>query len=203
MRLADWLESDSYGKPAALRELVGARDRTDPVTVLAHMLEIEKVEDATSRCALLWIRLMPGKDGPILPAEWAMKEAKRLLEGPDDSPRGGVPSSPADALNSLVANRKANTAGVDYLGIFNGLTAGWSGPNDNDHHSEKAVAYAMVAADPTKAIALVYEINELELFLGTEPWGKISQMCEDLSTPGEKFRVEAANRIEQSRKEGA
>jgi len=77
-----WGEAEHYGILVALRQLAGAFDRKDPVTLLAHCLEIDAMAEAAQKCAVLWGRIGAVKPGEkrILPGDAHMAEAKRRLD---------------------------------------------------------------------------------------------------------------------------
>jgi hypothetical protein len=190
--LEGWFVEEKYGKAVALRQLANVVDHSDPIFLLAHLREIEAMDEAVSKCAVLWIRLMPGKDGKrMLPSETALKDAKTELNSDDDGPRGGAPSSPAHALKDLVSKPTGRLPNSVVASIFEGLTSGWSGPNDRNHDGEKTIAQGMLASDPCKVIAYACQINATEIMKGTEPWGKIAEMCSLLAKPRRKYVEEA------------
>ena len=81
--IARWAKTDGYDSVANLQRVAGGFDRFDPVTLLAHCLEIEAMgSEARQRCAVLLNRISPLKAGEswILPGDAHMAEAKRRLD---------------------------------------------------------------------------------------------------------------------------
>lgn len=206
-----FISQESFGKAEELRRLVNVLDCSDPVTLLAHMREVQSIENPDSRCALLYRRIMPGEGERIVPGHKAMAAAKveinaRPGPGGGGGARGGPPSSPADALQELLAGKEKSApseADPKVIKIFDGLTEGWSGPKDHNHDGEKAIARTMLASNPQKVIAYAYQINGEEIIKGTEPWGRIAEMCGSLVKPLKRYDAKAMQRLSRKAKGGA
>lgn len=271
--LRGWLNGagKEFRKGIALQQLVNVIDHKDPQTLLAHLRDIEGVEEKpSSRCAILWARLAGAKNRkgkPIVPSERAMDLARAELNA-DGEPRGGTPALAGDALDGIVPEDDDDPGGglsspaaglqekleervasrdepaapkiEDLSGetvsaaadppkrsrrrrrrrrdraydedlaevpepiqkAFDGLTAGWSGPDDTNHDPEKRTLRALLAGDAVKALAYVDQVNRTAIIGGLDPWLEAAKLCRDLVAPDEKGQKKALEIIGRLSSEG-
>ena len=64
--------------------------------------------------------------------------------------------------------------------LFEGLTAGWSGPNDTNHAAEKRVVHTLLAGNAIRALAYADVVNRTAIVRGEDPWIVMAGMCRDL-----------------------
>ena len=105
----------AFNASDSLWALAAKLESNNAVWLLAHVLEVEKIEYAVSRPAMLFSRIGPPKQsGPIQPSDPAQQRAKELLDkyermilGIKKEDCGGSISSPASALQGMLEERSA------------------------------------------------------------------------------------------------
>jgi hypothetical protein len=186
--LEGWLEAEegTFREPIVLRQLVNVRDHNDPLTLLAHMRDLELMEDALSKCSLLMKRL---STAGIRPGEEAIEWARDQLNH-DGRPRGGKPESPADVLASL---RSAPAVDPDFaIAALDGLLTGWTAPDDTNHVEQRAAIKLALAEKPLATLAWAIKINN---DLPTDdPLTRLAEFCSNGKTPP-KTHLAAARKM--------
>jgi hypothetical protein len=187
-----WI-SDANGtfrKVEVLRGLVRFRDNNDPLWLLAHLLELGKPDDTppAERLAMLYQRL---SGNGILPAEWAIKEARRILND-DKGPRGGVPKSLTGGLQDGLDRRKAMAALAE-LGTeaakaidehADQLISEWEPTKGtlDDHMTAMHAFRMLVAGDPIRGLAYIEQVTRSV----PDDGGRVTELarlCKMLATP--------------------
>lgn len=83
----------------ALRQLMRHFDRADPITLLAHVREVDLANGLRDKRAALYARLQPkGKVKQLLPSDMAFAWAKERMAMDGHQPRGGPPGQVGHSL---------------------------------------------------------------------------------------------------------
>ena len=140
----------------------------------------------------------PGGGGLKSPAATLQEklEAKRAREVPakttgENRPPPQEPPKPvSDPIVTRAQRRRARRRTAEdadlaevpapIARLFEGLTAGWSGPNDTNHAAEKRVVHTLLAGNAIRALAYADMVNRTAIVRGEDPWIVMAGMCRDL-----------------------
>lgn len=186
-----WLDdaNGKFRKVEALRGLVRFRDNKDPLHLLAHLLELGKGEKGvTERLSMLHTRL---STNAILPAEWALRDARKMLNH-DPGPRGGVPKSLTSGLQEGLDRRKAMSelaelgedATKEIHDLSDQLISAWepiTGSMD-DHMTAMHAFRLLISGDPIRGLAYIEQVTRSVPDDGGRV-AELAKLCKILAPP--------------------